>query len=63
MYHALEVTKAERIPSSWEDQGFLDEAGNYLNRKEALVNAKLFDQIKGPQKEIIGEELYSENLW
>ncbi len=46
-----------------DNQGFLDESGRYLIRKAALLNAKLNGQLKGPQKEIIGGELYSENLW
>lgn len=44
------------------DDGFLDDEGNFLNRKQALIYAKdLFPQLN--EKEVHGDELFSENLW
>jgi hypothetical protein len=62
-YHIIKTLGLERLPYEPENQGFVDESGRFLNRKQAVVSAMLFDQIKGPQKEIYGGELYSENLW
>jgi hypothetical protein len=53
-------TGVSYVDSKGEDQGFLDSSGRYLNRKQALLNARLHNQIKGT---IIHNELYSENLW
>lgn len=47
---------------SGEAQGFLDESGRFLNRKQALVSAQLHNQIRA-DRPIIGGQLYSENLW
>jgi hypothetical protein len=47
-----------------DNQGFLDESGRYLTRGQALVSAQLNDQIlPGDRGKIIGDRLYSENLW
>lgn len=43
------------------DQGFLDSAGRYLNRRQALVNASLHEQLKDGRT--IGSILTSEDLW
>lgn len=46
----------------FDDDGFLDNEGNFLNRKQALIYARdLFPQLN--EKEVYGDELYSENLW
>lgn len=45
-----------------EDKGFLDEGGTYLNRKQALISALEFDQVKDIENIRIGQ-LLSENLW
>lgn len=55
-----EQTGVSYVDSKGEDQGFLDSSGRYLNRKQALLNARLHNQIKGT---IIQNQLYSENLW
>lgn len=51
------------IDAHGEDQGFLDDSGKYLTRKEALVVATENNQLKedtmGPE---LGE-LYSEDVW
>jgi hypothetical protein len=44
------------------EQGFLDESGHFLNRKQALVSAQLNDQIK-PGAVIRCEMLFSEDVW
>lgn len=43
------------------DQGFLDESGRYLTRKQAEVNAFLNNQVK--HGKMIGSCLTSEDLW
>lgn len=54
--------EVETVDGPSEDQGFLDERGQYLTRKQALVNAQLHDQIKNDGK-LIGSVLTSEDLW
>lgn len=60
--HIVEQTKMSHVDAYGEDQGFLDEAGTYLNRKQALMNAEMHNQLL-PDKQVMHEELYSENLW
>ena len=43
-------------------QGFLDDQGNFLNRKAALAHAVSCKQLL-PDRPIWGDDLYSENLW
>ncbi len=58
MYGDGDIT---HVDANSDDQGFLDESGRYLNRKQALVNAELNEQIKNGK--IIGGVLTSEDLW
>lgn len=55
-------TGVKSVDVAEEDQGFLDEKGMYLNRKQALVSADLFDQIK-PGTVIRAGRLFSEDVW
>ncbi len=61
--HIAEVTGAKTVDSQGDDQGFLDEEGRYLTRRQALGVAKREGQLKegalGPQ---IGR-LFSEDVW
>lgn len=61
--HIEAVTGASQIDSRDEDQGFLDESGRYLTRRQALYSAKINNQLKpdamGPK---LGQ-LYSEDIW
>lgn len=41
-------------------QGFVDDAGRFLSREEALVEAIKAEQVKGP---LHGGTLTSEDLW
>lgn len=45
-----------------EEQGFIDEAGTFLNRHQALVSAQLFHQIKEGAV-IRYDQLSSDNVW
>lgn len=45
-----------------DEQGFLDDAGNFLNRKQALVHALMNDQVKDPN-DIKAGRLFSEDVW
>jgi hypothetical protein len=45
-----------------ENQGFLDESGRYLTRKQALVSAQVNGQMR-EDRPVWGDQLYSENLW
>lgn len=47
---------------SSDEQGFLDESGTFLNRKQALVSAELFGQLKEGERVHQGM-LFSENVW
>lgn len=57
----VESKGIERAQPLKEDQGFLDEKGNFLSRTDAFVNAFVNEQIKGDP--IIPGTLYSEDLW
>lgn len=45
-----------------DDQGFLDADGLYLNRRQALYNAQVNNQIK-PGTTIRAGKLFSEDIW
>lgn len=45
-----------------DEQGFLDESGRFLSRRQALVSARLFGQIKD-ESQIRAGRLFSEDLW
>jgi hypothetical protein len=45
-----------------DEQGFLDESGRFLNRRQALASASLNNQIKDPANIRMGL-LFSEDLW
>jgi hypothetical protein len=60
--HIAEQTGTKYVDSREEDQGFLDESGRYLNRKQALVSARVNNQILDPSK-IVMNMLLSENVW
>lgn len=49
------------VDTHGEDQGFLDQDGRYLTRKQAEVNASINGQLKNDK--IIGGVLTSEDLW
>jgi hypothetical protein len=51
-----------KVDAMDEDQGFLDEEGNYLNRKQALVSALENNQVKNPNDIRCGM-LFSEDVW
>jgi len=62
--HIVEtVAGVSKVDSRNEDQGFLDESGRYLTRRQALHSAKINNQLKpdtmGPK---LGQ-LYSEDIW
>lgn len=57
-----EQTGIQYVDARGEDQGFLDESGRYLNRKQALVSARVNGQLLA-DRPIWHSELYSENLW
>lgn len=58
----VDTTDAETVDAREEDQGFLDETGQYLNRKQALVSALVNDQVKDPSQ-IRCKMLFSEDVW
>lgn len=49
------------VDTHGDDQGFLDDTGKYLTRREAEVVAQQCNQIKNGK--IIGGVLTSEDLW
>ncbi len=51
-----------RNPDTDDDQGFLDDTGRFLNRKQALIHALMNDQVKHPSKVRLNM-LFSEDLW
>lgn len=63
--HVQEVMRmhgAVQKPDNHWNQGFIDEDGKYLTRKQAMVNAEIHNQIKGG-KLINPAVLTSEDLW
>ncbi len=59
--YIIELTGVETVNSHGEDQGFLDSAGKYWNRSEALIIAKNNGQLRKDRP--ILNKLFSENLW
>ena len=60
------LIKDEDRDYSTEIEGFLDEDGEFINRKEAYILALEHDQIDRcghPPNSYNGTELYSEDLW
>lgn len=57
----INLTHVDSVDTMGDDQGFLDETGRYLNRKQALVNATMNNQLK--DEKLIGGVLTSEDLW
>lgn len=55
-------TGVQYVDAHGEDQGFLDQSGTYLNRKQAFVSAEANNQLR-PTEPIRYNQLYSENLW
>lgn len=45
-----------------EEQGFLDESGRFLSRKQALISALANGQVKDPST-VRAERLCSEDVW
>lgn len=45
--HIVETTGVDSVDTHGDDQGFLDESGRYLNRKQALVSAIHNDRFDG----------------
>lgn len=64
--HIVETTGAKYAEASGRDPdwdvGFLDANGNFLTRKQAMVSALMFDQIKN-MKSIKSGALTSQDLW
>jgi hypothetical protein len=58
----VDSTGVKAVDVRNDDQGFLDSTGRYLRRKPALRVAREAGQLR-PDREVIGAELYSENLW
>jgi len=52
----------KKVDAHGEDQGFLDESGRYLTRRQAMVSAEVNGQFK-PGHPTCEEELYSEDVW
>ena len=60
--HICETEKVAYVDAHDDDQGFLDDKGRYLTRKEAWSVAAEADQIRN-DRPIYMYDLYSENLW
>jgi hypothetical protein len=58
----VEETGVKSVDTDEDDEGFLDASGRYLNRKQALVSAKLHGQIKDESK-VRARMLTSEDVW
>lgn len=58
----VETTGVKYVDAKDDDQGFLDSEGRFLRRKPALRVARETGQLRA-DREVIGNKLYSENLW
>ncbi len=61
MWHTLDNTIISHIDRNTENQGFIDQFGNFLSRKEAFKIAKENGQIIRDLGNT--DELYSEHLY
>lgn len=59
--HIRAVTGAAYVDAYGKDQGFLDEDGTYLDRKQALEVARAAGQLRTDVE--VQDQLYSENVW
>jgi len=59
--HIAESTGVSHVDARERDQGFLDQEGRYLDRKEALHVAREAGQLRADVP--VQDQLYSENLW
>jgi hypothetical protein len=62
-HHVIRVI-ADAIggPVTHEEQGFLDDKGRFLDRKQALAHALENNQVKNPN-DIRAGQLFSEDVW
>ncbi len=58
----VQETGVDCVDGHGDDQGFLDANGRYLTRKQALVCAEVYGQIK-PGTVIRANRLFSEDVW
>ncbi len=58
-----EETGAETVNTMGEDQGFLDEGGRYLTRRQALGVAQREGQLKDGALGLRLGRLFSEDVW
>lgn len=60
--HLIETASAFSLPVvPPEGQGFLMEDGTFANRRDAALAALYHGQVR--EEDLLGDELYSENLW
>jgi hypothetical protein len=59
--YIIDSTGVKHVDARNRDQGFLDQAGTYLDRKEALAVARSAGQLRADVA--VQDQLYSENLW
>lgn len=59
--HIVESLGVSYVDAPQDDQGFLDEDERFLNRKQALVSAKIHNQLI--RKTSPNYLLFSEDLW
>ena len=59
--HIVRETGVDTVDALGDDQGFLDETGEYLNRWRALRHAIRCEQV--PASKLGRRELFSEDVW
>ena len=62
IWHIVKTTGCSSVDVREDDQGFLDESGRYLTRKQALTSAKANNQVKDLEN-IRMNRLFSEDVW
>ena len=62
IWHIADKLCINNVDASEDDQGFLDEDGNYLTREQALERALETNQVKDINN-IRAGILFSEDLW
>ncbi len=62
IWHICETLGITNAQAPDDDQGFLDENGQFYRRRAALMHALKHKQVKDPSKVRHGK-LYSEDVW
>lgn len=62
-FHVIRlINRQTGLPVDHDTQGFLDDQGNFLDRKAAMIHARACNQLRDPVH-CQSDTLFSEDLW